>query len=462
MERVLNVERFAGFNGYYTRRECRPFVHALYRGKCVHCTEPVVGNDYHVAHIVPRSYPELMERYFPGLDVNNLLNLRLSCGPCNLKERNFVLDTPVLQHAFHLSAQVIVERFDKVAAKLQPAEPSNAIRADDPLVCQGIVHLDVEQVLSVAGRWRQAVVIQRTGLIALLEREAGPALAQLLSFDVISAALREAFDRFSHHLSISGSSMFWSGQRGISLAWADESLALCRLAVRTRADGHANVETLPDGDYVDYDNLVHMQGMRVPIRTETQRWFFDIFTTLQKNWQRLDTFAHKRFLVLGESAWENLLKCVERLEMIRYGIRDKSPMARPEVVAQFSVYKGELHMHGDPGEVAEDIRALCRNHASENQTDFVTVMRKAALRAWLRKAFRLALSGARQVHQPDLVYLEGVLPMSPWVPALPFVNGLTRAQVQAQREQQRTRRGKRGRRTANQVPASGIAAGASV
>lgn len=113
---MIEATTFRHLNGFYRRKDCRAIVYSLYKGICQGCKESLYGReDYDTGHILPRSKPEEFEELFPGLDVDNLVNLYLLCHRCNRGVGNFSLSSPALLHRLYsYSARMITTRLHKI------------------------------------------------------------------------------------------------------------------------------------------------------------------------------------------------------------------------------------------------------------------------------------------------------------------------------------------------------------
>jgi hypothetical protein len=113
---MFEAIEFQQFNGFYKRSDHRMVVFKLYKGICQGCNENLNGReDYDTSHILPRSKPEEFEKLFPGLDVDNLLNLYLLCHKCNRGVGKFYVNSPALLHrVYSYSARKIKSGINKV------------------------------------------------------------------------------------------------------------------------------------------------------------------------------------------------------------------------------------------------------------------------------------------------------------------------------------------------------------
>jgi hypothetical protein len=68
-----------------------------------------------VGHIVPRSRPEVFEALYPGLDIDNVVNLHLITKNVNRRNGNSVILSPLAIHnAISYSARVVGSRLPKL------------------------------------------------------------------------------------------------------------------------------------------------------------------------------------------------------------------------------------------------------------------------------------------------------------------------------------------------------------
>jgi hypothetical protein len=66
MNRVFQIDAFGRFNSFYGKPECRFVVLNLYKGICQSCDAKIVGDAYHVAHIIAHS-PSTHGEVFPRI-----------------------------------------------------------------------------------------------------------------------------------------------------------------------------------------------------------------------------------------------------------------------------------------------------------------------------------------------------------------------------------------------------------
>lgn len=84
----FDLERYKAFNGFYTRGDVRSVLHDIFGGKCSASGDQFDLADCDIDHIVPRSEAEFFAELFPGLDVDNVINLTLLDASLNRKLSN--------------------------------------------------------------------------------------------------------------------------------------------------------------------------------------------------------------------------------------------------------------------------------------------------------------------------------------------------------------------------------------
>lgn len=111
----LQLEQLVHLNRFYKRPDIRRIVYDLYKGVCQATGKPVLFEQAHVGHIVPKAKASLFEELYPGLDVDNLVNLHLIGSTQNLKTSDYFVVSPLAIHnAISYSARLISQRLDKV------------------------------------------------------------------------------------------------------------------------------------------------------------------------------------------------------------------------------------------------------------------------------------------------------------------------------------------------------------
>lgn len=133
---ILNASDFLAHNRFYRRQDCRQFVYRLYHRTCQGCRADLSQRDDYVSgHIIAQRHAELFEQLFPGLDVDNLLNLHLLCQPCNVRQSAYHFDSPFfLNQVFKESARAIQLRYTKVADELSTGFSSDGIEGALPQI----------------------------------------------------------------------------------------------------------------------------------------------------------------------------------------------------------------------------------------------------------------------------------------------------------------------------------------
>ncbi|WP_131723330.1 MULTISPECIES: HNH endonuclease signature motif containing protein [Burkholderia] len=430
MSHVFNVEDFIHLNSFYSNPQCRRVVRDLYKSKCKSCDEEIVGDDYHVAHIISRSHPELMEKYLPGLDVDNLLNLKLSCPTCNLKESNFVLDTPILTHNFNVSAKAISLRLKSILEKLNSNEKQIAISSVDSKICTTILHIEIDEIRRNSSDWHGALAIPQR----YLDDRTRTAMAQAFGADAHGFSLYETLAEALHYLNdsvqVNGTTYSCRGKR--KPAWWVKAHSHLWSETRGRQSIEDAIRSagLTDIVLLDPDELSERQGLWIPLRNESQRWFYDVIGTIIRTNRKIDRQRSKRYVVLAENEWYWLNDCFDRLTYVEAGIGVSTPRLKaPEAFVHFTSDKGKLHIHDEGQNVPDEIKEICRSASEASVWCDGTVMRTGKLKSWLARAFDLAELGACKVTGPDLIRIGDIQTQWKWVPPLPRLKGKTREQI---------------------------------
>jgi 5-methylcytosine-specific restriction endonuclease McrA len=444
MNRIFQIEDFKQFNGFYGKGNYRLIVLLLYKNVCASCGEPIEKNDYHVAHIIPRTHPALMEKYYPGLDVDNLLNLRLSCPPCNYSESNFVLDTPVLAHRHTHSARVISERLASVLAQLGGPEKSIELGTFDPRICVGALHLGVDELRAFSIDWHGALIIPRCVVETHIQSEMltkhnlGPDDFSLYS------TIEEAVSYFDDHFEVDGTSKYFRGRPKPGWQAAISSLFRDRAGAGTIERNDAiDVTSLRDGIYLDVQELNEREGLLIPLRTGTQRWFCELFSVILHIHRKVRAqVARKGYVVLDEEEWGALSSCSEKLAHVESGLGIQGKRVKLPEEVPFGVNDGKIHTHGVATVIPADIEWLC--HGANGTFDWAIgfALRRVQLKRWLERAFALAEQGIQQAIGSQLVKIEGDT-FHPWVASLPYTIGKTRDEVCREADAAGTRHRKR-------------------
>jgi hypothetical protein len=374
----------------------------------------------------------LMEKYFPGLDVDNLLNLKLSCMRCNFRESNFVLDALPLQAALNHSVRVIYSRLESVLIELQAPVKRIEINGADTKICTDVLYIDADEISSFASEWHGAVVIPKADLDArvreAIKRAFGGGEEDMGM--AVYHAVEEAMGHFRDHLKIDGfsGSMRSSGNR----AWLVEAYEHLRPSHSVQFSAAAiRAAGLIDGIYLDADELEAIGGLVIPLRTETQRWFYEIFATIVRTHRKLETSNNGRYVVLDEHEWLSVCECSEKLRVIGPGIGKVGRRLKTlEIVAHFGLCDGELYFGDEDLQVPEDVRRMCRAVATDSIWGDGALVRKSRLRPWLARVFSLTEQAAQRATGAHLIRIGDELSHFRWVPPLPDVVGKTREEIQ--------------------------------
>ena len=109
------AKTYERYNGFYRRPDVRETLYDLYGGKCAATGEEIALSDAEVGHIVPRSQPGLFESLYPGLDVDNAINLHLISKDVNRRNRDGLAPSPhAIHNAISYSARLVENRLPKL------------------------------------------------------------------------------------------------------------------------------------------------------------------------------------------------------------------------------------------------------------------------------------------------------------------------------------------------------------
>lgn len=112
---INNYKDLIKYNNFYKNKDCRFIVLNIYKKKCQGCNENINLENFHVAHIIPKSNEKDFNKLFPELDINNLINLHALCKNCNLKANKFNTYSPfMINQMFNVSIKCISLRINKV------------------------------------------------------------------------------------------------------------------------------------------------------------------------------------------------------------------------------------------------------------------------------------------------------------------------------------------------------------
>ncbi|PLZ02814.1 hypothetical protein CY652_07760 [Burkholderia sp. WAC0059] len=374
-----------------------------------------------------------MEKYYPGLDVDNLVNLKLSCTHCNHKERNFLIDSSIaLMHSINSSAGVISLRLHSVLEKLNGSRQAIQMSLIDPRICTNVLHVSHDELKDISSDWRGAMAISRKKL----EDRVRQAMKQAFEeggAPSIYTTLGEAIDYFRDSIQINGSTVISSGKR--QPAWWVEanSYFFSDRGPREPLSEADSAMKAADGIYLDSAEVAELRGMVIPLRTESQRWFRDVFVTIVSLQRKIDSQYKPRHVVLGEHEYRALLDCFQKLTIVASGINGSGRrLKRPETLANFATYQGVLEIYPDSAAIPESVKQLCRAEGETSIWGDGAILSKSQLKSWLANAFHLANMGVQAVTGSDLVRIEDASFGYSWVPPLPNIKGKTRKEVQAE------------------------------
>ncbi|NYH23817.1 HNH endonuclease [Paraburkholderia bryophila] len=442
MSRVLRQEDFVQYNGFYGKPHCRSVVFHLYGGECATCHRQIERGNFHVAHIIARSHPTLMEKYFSYLDVDNLLNLKLSCPRCNSKESNFVVDALMLQGAFNSSARVISSRLESVLEKLQAIVKRIEMNGADPRICTDVLYIDAGEIRTLAADWQGAVVVPRSELDARVAEAVRNTLGSDGDDWITYQAVEEAIGFFRNHMEIRNGSSYSIDSDG-SLPWLNTAKGqLYREGEFRPIPERVKAAGLIDGVYLDPDELSKRGGLLFPLRTEVQRWFRDIFVTIVWAQRKLERSGHKQYLALDEREWHAICECFDKLSVIEAGIgKVGRRLTIPNVVAHFGMRQNKLCFGEDDISVSDEVRRMCRAVATDSSWGDGALMLKSKLRPWLARAFSIADLAVRQTIGSRLVLVGDERSFyRRWMPRLPKLDGKTVEEVRLESSTRQTRR----------------------
>ncbi|RQR27297.1 HNH endonuclease [Burkholderia sp. Bp9142] len=445
MSRVFREEKFVQYNGFYGKPHCRSVVFHLYEGECVTCRRQIEGDNFHVAHIIARSHPALMEKYFSYLDVDNLLNLKLSCPRCNSKESNFVVDALMLQGAFNSSARVISSRLDTVLETLQAVVKRIEMNGADPRICTDMLYIDANEIRTLASDWHGALVVPR----AELDTRVAEAMRSKLGNDGAEwdtyHAVEEAIGLFRNRMEIRSCCSYSIHSDG-SLPWLNEAKGkLFREGEFRPIRETVQAAGLIEGVYLDPDELSERGGLLFPLRTEVQRWFRDIFATIIQAKHKLDRGARKKYHVLDEHEWRSICECFDKLSIIESGIGKVGRRLRiPDIIAHFGMQQNKLCFGDDNISIPDEVRHMCRAVATDSAWGDGALILKSKFRPWLARAFSIADLAVDQAIGSRLVLVGDERSFCRrWMPRLPKLDGKTREEVRLESSTRSTRLRKR-------------------
>lgn len=434
MRRVFQAKDFIRYNGFYGKPYCRQVVRDLYMGVCASCNRSIEGERFHVAHIIPRSQPDLMEEYFPSLNIDNLLNLKLSCPGCNQKEGNFVVNELPLHNAFTVSARTIFSRFDRVMSKLQRTVKRVEIHGADPRICTDVLYISIDEIRSFATDWLGAVRIRKADLDSRIREAMICALGEEAGYVAVYETVNEAISYFRDHFVIDDG--------GYSIKSVSNRPWLAEVKRQLHGESHC-APPCPDavqkaglihGVYLDRGELDEHDGLWIPLRTESQRWLREVMATILLVQRKLDANDNKRYLVLAERVWSSLQHCFENLSLIESGIgKVGRRLNAPAVVTSFVLYDDELLFGDEDLEISEEVKRICRGNSANSTWGEGVLVHKSKLKSWLARAFSLTERAAQQISGPRLIRIGDEKTQYRWVPPLPNLVGKTREEVALER-----------------------------
>ena len=396
MTGIFNPDDFALYNGFYRKPQCRRIVFGLYKGKCTGCRERIDANNFHVAHIIPRSRPDLMGALYPGLDVDNLLNLWLSCPQCNLRESNYVITGPGLTRSFNIAAGTIARRLPALLAPPAPRPTSPVITKTDALICTSVLQLKPDDVRCMATAWRGALIVPLASLQARVRHAIietmGEDGAEELSNDAIDEGLGYCRNRLvlreGSYLLTSTGECQWLQDAETILQRTIDALDVTK-GVRYTID-------LLGGVYVDAEELTQCGGLRFPLRSKSQRWFHDIFATLFAAQRKLAAQPRGDYWALSDEDWDDLHRCYDKLREMEVRVRKMGRrFAPPYVCGRFDLSGTQLMLDDNAPNLSAEVRQRCRVIAAQSPYGYGALACKAHIKPWLVRAVALTTRAAQ-------------------------------------------------------------------
>lgn len=93
----------------------RKIIYDLYDGKCAATGQPIDLADADIGHIVPRSRGDVFEHLYPGLDVDNAINLHLLASWVNKRNNDAFMPAPLVIHnAVSFAASLVSTKMDRI------------------------------------------------------------------------------------------------------------------------------------------------------------------------------------------------------------------------------------------------------------------------------------------------------------------------------------------------------------
>ena len=93
----------------------RKVIYDLYDGKCAATGQPIDLADADIGHIVPRSRNDIFKHLYPGLDVDNAINLHLLASWVNKRNNDAFMPSPLVIHnAVSFAASLVSTKMERI------------------------------------------------------------------------------------------------------------------------------------------------------------------------------------------------------------------------------------------------------------------------------------------------------------------------------------------------------------
>jgi hypothetical protein len=109
------IGSYERYNGFYRRANMRKVIYELYDGKCAATGQPINLDEADIGHIVPRSRGDIFEHLYPGLDVDNAINLHLLASWVNKRNNDAFMPAPLVIHnSVSFAASLVSTKMENV------------------------------------------------------------------------------------------------------------------------------------------------------------------------------------------------------------------------------------------------------------------------------------------------------------------------------------------------------------